>query len=221
MNIIMTQIEKKFNAYKTRERILIVAALMVIIYWLWSTLLYDYVLATDEEIARKAAEIKSQIGLLEGQIDSISEVVGRNPTIALAQQAQGLKKENEALTRKIYENTKKMVSSKDMTAILRNVIKKSQELILVDMESLPSKPLFPAKTLQQDNKTVNFQAFNHGLKVEMLGTYFETMQFLKAIEQENANVMWDELSYEVVKYPQARIIVYLHTLGLEEGWIGV
>jgi len=221
MNILKDTLERKFNALLLRERLLTFTAMIFLIYWIWSSILYGYVLATDEEIAKKAEEIKSQISLLEGQIDNISEVVGRDPTAVLLQQAAVLKKENAALGKKIYEGSKKMVSSKDMTIVVKNLIEETEDLVLTNMESLGSKPLFTSKSFQENNKVVNFQAFNHGLKVELLGGYFETMKFLKAVEAENANVMWDELNYEVIKYPKAKIIIYLHTLGLQEGWIGV
>ena len=220
-NETMLRIEKRFNTFSMREKVLILLALIFVVYSGWHTLLYDYILATDEEVAKKTQQIKQQISLLEGQIDTISEVLGRDPTFVLAQQARNLKNENEKLGKKVYESTKRMVSPKDMNTVLNHLIQKSEGLTVVSMESLATKPLFAAKTLEENGKSKQFQVFNHGLRVELLGSYIDTLRFLKALEQQNVNVMWDEIDYEVKKYPKARIVIVLHTLSLDEGWIDV
>jgi len=220
-NGFILKIEKRFNSFSIREKLLILMALVAVIYSGWHTVLYDYILATDEEVSKKASEIKQQISLLEGQIDSISEVLGRDPTVVLQQEAGELRRKNEALTKEIYENTKKMVSPKDMNKVLSNLIQKSVGLTVVSMESLPTKPLFAAKSIEINGGMRQLQVFNHGLRVELVGNYFDTLQFLKALEQQSLNVMWDELEYEVKKYPKANIAIIFHTLSLKEGWIDV
>lgn len=220
-NAIIVKLENKFNKFSMREKLFVFVALILTFYSAWHTVLYDYLLATDEEVSKKAQQMKQQISLLEGQIDSISEVLGRDPTFVLKQQAKELKKKNEELTQKIYENTKKMVSPKDMNKVLSHLIQKSEGLTLVKMESLQTKPLFAPKNIQENGKSRQLQVFNHGLRVEMLGDYFNTLQFLKALEQQNLDVMWDELEYEVKKYPKASVTIVLHTLSLDEGWIDV
>ena len=223
MNIkeIYSKAEVRFNTFKMREQLLICAAVIAVLYFSWHTILYDYILATDEEISRKSEQIKEQINSLSGKIDTISEVLGRDPTFVLAQQSRDLKRENDVLSKKIYENTKKMVSPKEMTKILSAVIQETQGLTVVNMESLESKPLFAAKSIEEDGKTKQFQVFNHGLKVELSGGYLETTTFLKGLERKNMNVIWDEIEYEVKKYPKAKVVIVMHTLSLDEGWVDV
>ncbi len=214
-------LEKKFNAFSLRERILIGITVLAFIYFVWYTTLYDYVLATNEEISKKSQEIKTQINSLEGQIDTLSGVLGRDPTAVLASQALNLKQQSEKLSQQIYVDTKKMVSPKEMTTILNNLIMQTVGLTVLSIESLETKPLFSGKTITENGKTIQFQVYNHGLQVEMMGGYFDTLQFLKALEKQNMNVIWDEITYEVKKYPKAKITIILHTLSLNEGWIDV
>lgn len=215
------KVRKKFDSLSLRERILLVVVSMVILYGLWHIMLYDYVLATDQEISQKVKEIQDQIMGLEGQIDTLSGLLGRNPTSVLLAQATELKNINDTLGQKIIESTKKMVTPKDMTKILSDLIEKTSDLTVTSMESIPTTPLFNAKNLQEDGKTRVFQVFKQGLRVEMIGGFFETLKFLKALEQTHINVIWDELTYEVQEYPKAKVVIVLHTLSLEEGWIGV
>jgi len=222
MNEKIAQIEKKFNTRSLRERVLIFAALVAIVYMGWNAALYNYFLATDEEIAKNMQQIKSQINRLEGQIDTISEVVGRNPTAVLIERVTLLKKENEALNQKLRDSIKNMVSPQEMDEMIHDIISKTQNLTVVSIESLPAQPLFAAKELKlNEGKAGSFQVFDHGIRIELMGGYFETLQFLKALEKQKMNVIWEELSYEVKKYPKASVVIVLRTLSLEEGSIGV
>ncbi len=226
MKAIILKMEKKFDALSYREKGLICLGLLMALYTCWNTLLYDYVLATDAEIAKKTEDIKQKINLLEGKMDSVSQVLGRDPTSLLLEQAHTLKKENEALNVKMIEKTKKMISSKDMTKVLSNLMQKASSITIEGLsigsiESLDTKPLFSAKTIEDKGQKKSFQVFQHGIRVELLGGYLETLQFLKAIEAIHPDVVWDEFTYEVKKYPSANVVIILHTLSLEAGWIGV
>lgn len=221
MNEMIEKIEEKFDVLSLRERALILFSVLVLLYGLWHVWFYDYLLATDEEITRQSNVIRDQIGLLEGQIDSLSAVVGRNPTATLIEESRGLKKENEALDKKIEKINQQMISANRMSTILKNLIDKSEGLTLISMESLATKPLFDPKNILVSGKRTLIQAFSHGLKIEMMGGYFETLAFLKAVEEQAPGIIWDNLTYSVVKYPAARITIELHTIGLDEGWISV
>jgi len=221
MNEIVAQIEVKFNAFSLRERALILLSFLALAYGLWYVLVDDYFLATDAEIKQQSDSMREQIGLLEGQIDSLSAVVGRNPTAMLIKEARDLKQENDGLDKKIEGLNQKMISADRMSTILKNLIDKSAGLTLVSLESLATKPLFDPKNILISGKPTLMQAFSHGLKIEMMGGYFETLQFLKAVESQAAGIVWDHLTYSVVQYPVARITIELHTIGLDEGWISV
>lgn len=221
MNAVWEKIKDRFDAFSFRERVLITVAIMVVGYVLWYMVLYDYILATNEEIAQKAKQIQEQISGLEGQIDTISGLLGRNPTYVLVKQARDLKQENVELGEKIKVAYKTMVSSKEMVEIVHDLIKKTGNLTILDIESQETQPLFSAKAIEENGKVKKIQAFRHGLKIEIIGEYFEIATFLKALRAKELNVIWDELSYEVVKYPKAKVILVLHTLSLEEGWMGV
>ena len=221
MNAKIKELAEKYNARSLRERILIAGAMFAVIYFLWYNILYSYLLATDEEISKNLQNMKSQISQLEQQIDTLSEVVGRNPTASLMAQSKNLKADNEVLNQKIREYIKKMVPPTDMDEMLNNIIQKASGLTVLGIENLEVKPLFESKEIDVNGKNSRFQVFNHGVKFPLQGTYFDTLRFLKALEQQKLKVVWSSFSYEVIKYPKAKITLELSTLSLEEGWIGV
>lgn len=221
MNAKIKALEKKYNARSLRERALIAVAIFAVLYFFWYNIFYSYLFAPDEEVSKNLQNIKSQISQIEGQIDTISAVVGRNPTAALIEQSKNLKIDNEMLNQKIRDYVKKMIQPTDMDEILNNIIQKAAGMTVLGVENLESKPLFERKDVDINGKGAGFQVFNHGIKFQLEGTYFETLGFLKGLEQEKLHVIWDSFSYEVTKYPKAKITLKLYTFSLEEGWIGV
>ena len=147
--------------------------------------------------------------------------MGRNPTAALIAQSKMLQEENGILNQKIREYVKTMVPPTQMDEMLNNIIQKATGLTVLSIENIEVKPLFESKNIDLNGKTAVFQVFKHGIKVELQGSFFDTVRFLKALEKQKLNVIWSSLDYAVIKYPKAKITLELNTLSLEEGWIGV
>jgi MSHA biogenesis protein MshJ len=221
MNITVEKIAEKYNARSLRERIFIAIAVLALIYLFWYNVLYSYLLASDEEVSKNLQAIKSQISQLEGQIDTISTIVGRNPTSTLLAQSKNLKTENDVLNKKISAYIQKMVKPSEMDEMLENIIQKASGLKVLSIENLPAKAIFEPKDGEANAKHSGLKVFNHTVQFQFTGNYFDTLRFLKALEQEKLNVIWDSFAYEVIAYPKAKITIELSTLSLEEGWIGV
>ncbi len=221
MNTHIKALEAKYNARTLRERFIIVIAVFSIIYFFWYNVLYGYLLASDEEVATSLQNLKSQISQIESQIDNISTIVGRDPTSTLIAQSRTLKSENEILNQKIRDYVKKMVSPTDMDEMLNDIIQKASGMTVLSIENLAIKPFFETKNIDINGENAEFQVFNHGIKIQLQGGYFDTLRFLKALEKQKLNVIWNSFSYEVIKYPKAKITLELNTLSVEKGWIGV
>ena len=98
-------------------------------------------------------------------------------------------------------------------------------LELVRLESLPAESLSLSAVGTETEKSVFDgsvdQLYRHGFVLELRGGYEATLRYLRAVEEQPWQLFWDELHFEVLEYPQARVEIELHTLGQREGWIGV
>jgi MSHA biogenesis protein MshJ len=63
--------------------------------------------------------------------------------------------------------------------------------------------------------------FRHGMRIELDATFHETLAFLDVLEALPASLLFGSLRYEVVRYPRARVVIEVYTLGTREGWVGV
>ena len=63
--------------------------------------------------------------------------------------------------------------------------------------------------------------YQHGVEMLLEGEYFQTLRYLKALEELPWQVLWGELEYGVQDYPRASIRLQINTLSTDSGWIGV
>ena len=221
MNSKIKALEKAYNSRSFGERILIAGAIFAVFYFCWYFLFCTYLLAKDAAIVKKIEDIKSQISQLEDKIEAVTLSTRINPTETLIAQSKNLKADNEVLNQKIRDHVKKMVKPTDMDEMLKNIIQKAVGMTVLGVENLETTALFETKMIDSTEQSGGFKAFNQGVKFELQGTYFDTLRFLKVLEQQKMNVIWQSFSYEVTKYPKANIILELKTFSLEEGFVGV
>lgn len=209
-------IEAKVNALTMRERVLLLLTSLVVLFVIWNSFIFDYLLASDQAIQENATRIQDQISRLQGQIDSLSNVIGRDPTSTLLAQARELRKKNGEGQEKISDQTKKMISPKDMVQVVKKLIAQSEGLNLISLSSLESKPV-----LETQKGKSPLQVYSHGISLVLNGDFFTTLKFLELAEQQPYKMLWESLSYQVEEYPKATIEISIRTLGLEKGLIGV
>ena len=150
----------------------------------------------------------------------MSGVISNNPIPNLKNQLVSLKAENEMLEDTIKTKAHKMIDPKEMVAILKNLVEQTKNLSIIKMESLAPKLLFkPVENQSQEPKAI--QVYEHPFRMEISGGFHEVYEFLKKIEDRKMNIFWDELIYEVETYPKAIVKIIVHTLSLEEGFVGV
>ena len=44
------------------------------------------------------------------------------------------------------------------------------------------------------------------------GDFFNTLNYLQALEKTSWPIFWDQLTYTVTEYPKAKIVLRVHTL---------
>jgi MSHA biogenesis protein MshJ len=59
------------------------------------------------------------------------------------------------------------------------------------------------------------------MQLVLEGTYLDCLKYLEAVERLPWQLYWGSLQLETQRHPRTRISIELHTLSLEEEWIGV
>ena len=127
------------------------------------------------------------------------------------------------------------VTPNEMTNILTSVLERQEGLELVSFGNQSATPLREgisnvaellaatgAVNLDDVVTTgVSGQVYEHGLVIEFEGDFFNTLKYLRFLEDITGSFFWDSISFRQLNWPNAHITLEIHTLSTNQGFIGV
>lgn len=177
------------------------------------------------QIASSTAQISSQQAsfaakLVESQQDPDKFASDRLAAITLQQQA---------LFDEIASLAGNLITPNQMTAILSSVLGRQSGLELLSFRNEEARPLRTnlagvvnaatgATPLTESDAG---QVYEHGLTIEFEGDFFNTLRYLRFLEEISGSFFWDSVSFQQTEWPNAIVTLKIHTLSTEEGFIGV
>ena len=216
-------LERKVNSLSYKERGLLFLAILVVVYYLWQTLVFDTMFGSKEKIAENIKLARNQVEQLTAQVNIIYEAIRLNPKTELSERIELLRKEKKKYEDSIAILTKQLIPPKEMSKLLEEILAMNKELTLVKMENVAEEPIFKQQDVggKAKEEATKIQIYKHGVKLELVGTYFATRKFLQALEKLPWQLLWDELQYEVKDYPYASIKIVIYTLSLQKSYVGM
>jgi len=219
------QMEKwaeRFEAFSLRERMLVSGAVVVVMFLVWDTMVMSPEAMRQKRIVSEMHGINQQMEQVAVQIQALTAKLRG----AEAQHLIARTKEIQALLSNLKQQeqnlTVEFIRPQQMAGVLRDMLGAESGLVLTKLESLGAAPLFPPpETEAGDKAPAKGNIYKHGMRVVFEGDYFKTLAYLRALEALPWRLYWDNVEYQVLEYPKARIAITVHTLSLDEGWIGV
>jgi MSHA biogenesis protein MshJ len=201
-----------------RERLSLLAAVLVVLGGLWEALLASPLEARE----RVAAE---RIVTLKQRLDRLNESV----TVAAAGMSSDLPNHFErlrVLRQSVAEGeeavrifTSDLVDPAQMRFVLEELLRGQTGLELISVSNLEVAPLFEESAGAAIAESPKL--YRHTLLVTLEGRYLDCLRYLQAVEQLPWQLYWARLDLEADSYPTNKIVIELHTLSLEREWIGV
>ena len=217
-------LKDKTAALSMRERVILLLAVSAAVLFIWAQFFY---LGFEKHLKQAQQEMQQEQQRSIDQSDQLSLLMTRlahDPNAALLKEQGELQAQLDTLKQNIEERLRHLIEPELMADVMKKVLSDYKGLRLISAKNLPAAPLeIETKEKTASNKEASkAQAvlFSHAFQMELSGDYFQTLAFLKRLE-EMQGFYWIMLHYEVQDYPQAKITLQLSTLSLDEGWIGV
>lgn len=211
-----------FKSWEKRKQILVlVGAVFLLVYVINSLFISDA--RNEVKVATgQIFELKSQIDDLNGQTQGILTEVENSVSNPNSQVALSYKQQIDELDAKLAAYEQQLISAKDMTTLLKKILSEESGLKLVSITSLPAVDILASTQLPPElqnlpNRTV---LYKRGAELVFSGGYFQTVDYLKKLENSGKHIFWDDFSYTVKTYPTATVSLTVYTLTSEEGWVG-
>jgi len=211
-----------------RERALILAVMLVGLFAGWDLWLMS-------PLAARGEDARNQILGLQGERHDLAEKVGHlqaavavDPDVENRRRHASLQAALGQVERDIEVHAGDLISPSSMRTLVERVLAHESALELVRLENVELKPLridseggVMSDSDPERADEPSSGLYVHGLVLEVRGDYLSTLRYLESLESLGWRLLWDEIDYSVIEYPEARVRITLHSLSRREGWIGV
>ncbi|MFO8025161.1 hypothetical protein [Thiohalophilus sp.] len=216
----LQQWAERFDALTLRERLILGVGALLVIGIVWLEFIYLVQTGENESLGNRIQTADSQIAALEQQIAAMNSESGRDPDQANRRRQEKLQEQLSEVDARLQEKTASLISPAQMAQVLEAVLTQKTDLKLIAVRNLPIQPLLELSA-DGEGDYPDSGVYRHGMQIEFSGSYLSTLEYLKALQELKWDFYWDSLQLQVKSYPVSSVTITVHTLSLEEGWIGV
>lgn len=217
---------ERVDGLSARERALVFVGALGVLWVAWSQLLFEPLLAERDRIAAEIERTRGQVRSIHEQIAGVAAQRAEDPDAGNQSRLAALRTELEGLETELQQVTKRLVPPRQMAGLLETMLTREPGLALVRLEGLGARPVFEPDGEGEASPTDPAGArgtalFRHGLRVVFEGGYMAALRYLRALEALPWQFLWESVALEVEDHPAARVSITVHSLSLEQAWIGV
>ena len=210
---------ERFDALAVRERGMIFAAALVVVYFTWQSLLMDPLQARGRQAEQRLAEARDQMAA----IDQAGAAATADPLVIAARRNLALKGKLGELDAELQTVAQGYVAPERVTDLLREILARQQGLTLVSLANLPVESLSRPLT-QKDAEAIAADdrgPFLHPVEMIVEGDYPSVVAYLRALEALHWRIHWQRLDLNVGNYPVNRVRIVIGALSLSRDWMKV
>ena len=213
---------QRFSALSSRERWLVVIALVAVAYQAADLLVLERQFGEIERLNKQVAQDNAAIVRLNSELNMLSQRALDDPNKRLRRQIEDSRSEVQRLQARLQEAAAQLISPQDMARLLEQMLIQQGQLTMLRLQTLDVQPLLNGDR-DEAGGVGEYQTglHRHGFALEFSGGYLATLNYLQALERLPWRFFWDSVDYEVQEYPQSIVRLKLYTLSLSEDWIGV
>jgi len=217
----LEQLREKIDALSLRERGFVFLGIIAALGFVIHAALFGPLEAQQQIAKDRITSLQKEIATFDTQTQEILRRQSFDPNADNRRLQQQINDQIRVLDTQITTTVRGLIAPQQMTKALEDVLKRQGQLKLLRIESLPAKPLLEAAADDKDANPNPAGIYKHGVRLEFSGDYLSALQYLHTLQALPWVLYWDELQITMDKYPAAHITIVVHTLSLNEGWIGV
>ena len=212
-------LQTRIDALSLRERAMIFIAISAVLYVLWDSLLMSPLTIEQRDLLGRNDSLRTQISALDDEISAVMARHNIDPDSEERQQLAELEQQLQRVDRQISEMVSGLIEPGQMAQILETLLQQQQGLEFVSLENLGRVALVDVGDERGGDQAQGI--FRHSMRLELEGSFTQALAYLRALETLPWQFRWDEVKLTMQQYPRATIVIRVHTLSLQEGWIGV
>jgi MSHA biogenesis protein MshJ len=229
----------RLDAKPVKERALLFLATLAVLLFLWDSIAMQPVHARQRSVMQDIDQKRASIEVLKAEAKAIEERGRRDPDAETKAAIAAARGQIDEARRVIAENQSQLVPPEQIAEVLKSVLARFERLNFVALTGLGSRPVQPGQPaggpagetkaeggVERQSKTAAAVpvramagAWLHGIRLEFSGSYFDMVDYLKALEALSWKFLWEGVSYTVTEYPGGKGTITVNTMSLAPDWI--
>lgn len=206
---------EKLEALSLREKGLIAMTVSVFLVSVLQFFVVDPKLKAIDQLENQMSGAVSHSQRLELQLDGKLLMPKSNRREVLKQELDVLRTQLETEQTKIQNQTVGLVPAAQIPELLQDLVSREA----VELVSL--KNLAPNAMLETTDESTSVQLYQHGIELELRGSYHSLRRYLAAVEQQPWKLIWQAVHFETEKDGSSLMRLELQTLSTDDAWLGV
>ncbi len=184
-----------YEARPTREKLLVLVLTCAIIYALFNYLLFNPLDKEEVRLTQNLKTSRQQIKMWQTQIKTLQSI-SETP---LYKKWQAQRQLFDSLQGK-YKGLIQSSPATQWQDIIKATLGSQKNITLVQIKNLPESLYNPAGLPADANKI-----YEQRLTLIIYSNYFDTLNYIRTLEEALPNIHWTTLNYTVAQYPVAKV----------------
>lgn len=235
MKRLWQQYAAKMEAASLRERVMVFAALVLVLIAGLNAALIEPELAKQRRLSAEVAQRQGEIRKMQEQLQALALARQADPDQANRRRLEALRRRIADLEGELTLEQRKFAPPERIGALLEEMLSRNRKLQLVDMRTLPvtaigagGTPEKPAAQAPADKPPAKPAAaspggpiYRHGLEITVRGSYLDLLAYLRELEKLPNQMYWGRIDLSVAAHPQVTLKLSVYTLSLDLAWMVV
>lgn len=210
---------ERIDALTLRERVIIFAAGVALVYIAWQTLVMDPLAARSKMAEQQLSDARKQMALL----DEVGTASSEDPAVAAALRNRALTQRLGDLDAQLKSMAQGYVAPERMSDMLRELLIGQHGLALVSLANLPVQSLSKPAPAGSDAEIAadDRGPFLHPVDMVVEGDYASVIAYLRSLEAMPWRIHWIKVELTAGDYPRNRVHIVIGALSLSRFWMSV
>lgn len=205
-----TDLEKRFNKMTLRERLIMLAAVVlcsVFISYYW---VIEPALLNQKRIESQIKKVVQQQELLNKDIVTTTKRLKEDPFESIVKKIAFTEVRLEELNAQLEDKLLKFIHAQKMPIALTKVLSRTPGVKITGLTSLPVKVFHTSQAEGENAPPILF--YQHSLEITLQGNYSSIYQYFVNVETLQDKFYWQSMDYRVSEYPLAEVTIQIYTL---------
>jgi MSHA biogenesis protein MshJ len=222
MNERWQQLSAKFNAMTLRERVMVLASLIVALVAIFNFLALDPLSVRKRQLTQELATARAGITTVE----NLQKQQAADPDAVKRAYRDALRKQVAQIDENMKALQKTLVPPDQMAKLLEGMLSRDRGLQLVSLRKLPARRFeAPGKPKADAAATAKAAArpetgiYQHSFELTVQGSYADLSGYLARLETLPWQMFWGRVSVDAERYPVIVLTLTVHTLSMDKAWL--